>query len=183
MQFGEDVDKIVGYARDEAMRTGHYGISQDHLVLGMIRHGANAGAGTLEALGVDLKDMKAALDQAMMRPSSIPYNEINMVRLSESAGNAMNLAAVEAMKDGRVTVDSRDVLTGICRGTGSLAKNYLANHGISAAGIAGAGKQHACAESMQTLPLAEDIASALEAEIRTILRDSGTTDKKNTPYN
>lgn len=183
MEFGEDILKIVEYARDEAMRTGHYGVSQDHLVLGMIRLGGNAGTETLSALGIDLKEMKSAMDQAMMRPSPIPYEEINEVRLSESSRNAMNLGAVEAIKNGRDKVNARDLLAGICRGTGSLAKNYLAVHGISASSISGAAASNEKRESMQALPLAEDIASALEAEIRTILRDNGTRNKKNnTPF-
>lgn len=182
MEFGEDILKIVEYARDEAMRTGHYGISQDHLVLGMIRHRDNPGADTLAALGIDLKEMKDAMDSAMMRPSSIPYGEINGVRLSESSRNAMNLGAVEAVKGGRDRVDARDLLAGVCRGTGSLAKNYLANHGISAASISGATGLKDGRDSMQALPRAEDIASALEAEIRTILRDNGPKDRNNTPF-
>ena len=32
----EELNRIINYAREEAMRTGSYGIGPDHLMLGLI---------------------------------------------------------------------------------------------------------------------------------------------------
>ena len=37
MRISDELNLIVRYAREEAMRTGSYGIGVDHLVLGILR--------------------------------------------------------------------------------------------------------------------------------------------------
>lgn len=39
--LSEEINSIVSYARDEAMRTGSYVIETDHLLLGLLRHADN----------------------------------------------------------------------------------------------------------------------------------------------
>ena len=41
MKISDELNLIVRYAREEAMRTGSYGIGTDHLVLGILRHADN----------------------------------------------------------------------------------------------------------------------------------------------
>ena len=41
IKFSPELLCILNYARDEAMRTGSYGIGPDHLFLGIIRHVEN----------------------------------------------------------------------------------------------------------------------------------------------
>ena len=41
MRIAEELNDIVKYAREEAMRTGSYGIGVDHLMLGLLRHAEN----------------------------------------------------------------------------------------------------------------------------------------------
>ena len=42
IKISDELNDIIRYARDEAMRTGSYGIGPDHLFLGILRHGENA---------------------------------------------------------------------------------------------------------------------------------------------
>ena len=41
IKFSNEMLSILGYARDEAMRTGSYGVGADHIVLGLLRHRDN----------------------------------------------------------------------------------------------------------------------------------------------
>ena len=41
IKVSEELNFIIRYAGDEAMRTGYYAIGHDHLFLGIIRHGDN----------------------------------------------------------------------------------------------------------------------------------------------
>ena len=51
IKFSQELLTILGYARDEAMRTGCYGIGADHIVLGLLRPRANNASRGLAACG------------------------------------------------------------------------------------------------------------------------------------
>ena len=42
IRISDELNDIIRYARDEAMRTGSYSIGPDHPFLGILRHGDNA---------------------------------------------------------------------------------------------------------------------------------------------
>ena len=50
ISISDELNAIINYSRDEAMRTGSYGIAPDHLFLGIIRHGENTAADALRGL-------------------------------------------------------------------------------------------------------------------------------------
>ena len=60
MEIGisDELNSIINYSREEAVRTGSYGIAPDHLFLGILRHRENTASDTLRGLGTDLEEMK-----------------------------------------------------------------------------------------------------------------------------
>ena len=38
IRISEELNLILNFSREEAMRTGSYGIGPDHMMLGIIRH-------------------------------------------------------------------------------------------------------------------------------------------------
>ena len=58
MKISDELNLIVRYAREEAMRTGSYGIGTDHLVLGILRHADNNACRALRGLGADPEHVK-----------------------------------------------------------------------------------------------------------------------------
>ena len=76
IKISRELNVIMNFARDEAMRTGSYGISPDHLFLGIIRHGDNGAADTLRALGVDLDEFKKFIDERIRTDKYIPFSEL-----------------------------------------------------------------------------------------------------------
>ena len=58
IKISDELNDIIRYARDEAMRTGSYGIGPDHLFLGILRHGENAACKVIVGLGVDTDGFK-----------------------------------------------------------------------------------------------------------------------------
>ena len=79
IRISEELNSIINYAREEAMRTGSYGIGPDHLFLGIIRHGDNPGCTTLRGLGADLNSMKAFIDSRIFTNEQIPYSELENI--------------------------------------------------------------------------------------------------------
>ena len=53
IKVSEELNGIIKYAVEEAMRTGSYGIGPDHLFLGIIRHEESAPSRALQGLGID----------------------------------------------------------------------------------------------------------------------------------
>ena len=60
-QRSQHADRVLDLARAEAERFGHRYLGPEHLVLGMLRHGASGASRVLEAHGVDLAAARAAL--------------------------------------------------------------------------------------------------------------------------
>ena len=58
IKISDELNAIINFSREEAMRTGSYGISPDHLFLGILRHGNNVASGILQSLGTDMAEFK-----------------------------------------------------------------------------------------------------------------------------
>ena len=100
MKISEEFDQIVGFAREEAMRTGSYSIGADHLLLGLLRHGSNDAVKAMKDCGMDTCACKKELDSRIFHEHSIPYEHEDEVRLNREGSNTVSLAIAEAMKDG-----------------------------------------------------------------------------------
>lgn len=127
VRFSGEVDRIAGYARDEAMRTGWYGIGIDHLFLGILRHSDNDVCNLLRGLELDLGEMKEFLDSRLMQDKPVPYNDFDKVRLTRCTQNIMSLAVYEALKYNSPEVLSTHLLLAMIRNEESWGKTYLVN--------------------------------------------------------
>lgn len=131
MRISEELNLIVKYARDEAMRTGSYGIGTDHLMLGMIRHGENNACKALAGLGIDLTEMKSYIDMHVFRQSNIPYSEIDQIVLSRAAQSILNLTILEATRLRNPDTDGTHLLLAISRSSDNYAQNFLKQKGLT----------------------------------------------------
>lgn len=129
-QVSQEVLKILSYARDEAMRTGDYSISPDHILLGILRHADNDAARALSALGIDLAEMKTAIESSLFRPKSISYSESDRITFSRSAQNTLNLTIVEATMASSDRIIAIHLLLAIANSSGSASLQYLKSFGI-----------------------------------------------------
>ena len=58
IRISDQLNSIISYSREEALRTGSYGIAPDHLFLGILRHKENAAADALLGVGTNLQELK-----------------------------------------------------------------------------------------------------------------------------
>ena len=131
MRISDELNLIVRYAREEAMRTGSYGIGIDHLMLGILRHGDNDACRTLRGLGADPEEMKQFIDMHIFRQGSIPYSDADQVVLSRSAQSLLNLTILEATRLKHAETDGSHLLLAVCRTEGNYSQAFLKNRGIS----------------------------------------------------
>ncbi len=130
ISLSEEVNTIIGYARDEAMRTGSYAIETDHLLLALLRHRDNDACRKLETLGVNLDEFKDFVDAKIFRKQGIPYFDEDKIMLSRGARNTINLAVLEASMDNGTKASSIHLLLAICRSCGCISETYLREEGL-----------------------------------------------------
>ena len=125
IKISDELGGIIKYSREEAMRTGSYGIGPDHLFLGIIRHRDNAACNVLMELGADPDAMKSYIDSRIFTGEEVPYSEIENIAYSRQAQNVLNLSVLEASRLGVDEASSQHLLLALSRVSGTYGQNYL----------------------------------------------------------
>ena len=66
--FSKRVQKIMKYAKEEAIQLGHSYVGSEHLLLGILREGSGRAVGMLEELGCNLDEMRLMIED-MVKPA------------------------------------------------------------------------------------------------------------------
>ena len=130
ISISDELNSIINYSRDEAMRTGSYGIAPDHLFLGIIRHGENTAVDALRGLACDLQEMKQFIDNHIFTNEHIPYSDIEKISFSRGAQNALSFTILEASRLKSPQASSQHLLLALCKTGSSYGSTYLRDTGI-----------------------------------------------------
>ena len=130
IQVSDELNGIIGYAREEALRTGSYGIGPDHLFLGILRHKENHAYATLEGLEVDTEQLKKFIDSRITTSEQIPYSELDHITFSRGAQNVLSLTVLEATRLHSEVAAAEHLLLALCRTTGSYGQAFLRGVGV-----------------------------------------------------
>lgn len=130
ISISDELNSIINFSREEAMRTGSYGIAPDHLFLGILRHAENAAADTLRGMGMDVGEMKQFIDSRIFTNEHIPYSDIDRISFSRGAQNALSFTILEATKVHCREASSQHLLLALCRMGDSYGATYLHDLGI-----------------------------------------------------
>lgn len=130
IRISGELNDIIRYAKDEAMRTGSYGIGPDHLFLGVLRHGDNAAFRTVTGLGIDADNFKRFIDSHIFTNEPIPYAESDKISFTRYAQNVLSITVLEASKQGVDEANSLHLLLALCRTTENYGQAYLRQHGV-----------------------------------------------------
>ena len=136
IKISDELNAIINYARQEAMRTGSYGIAPDHFFLAIIRHGNNTACDVLKALETDIEEFKQFIDSRIFTNESIPYAEADHITFSRGAQNVLSITVLEASRTGSGTASSQHLLLALGRSTGGYGISYLRDIGIDYGRIA-----------------------------------------------
>lgn len=135
MKISQEFDAIVGFAREEAMRTGSYSIEADHLFLGILRHGGNSAVQALRTSGIDTAACKKEIDSLIFREQGIPYGREDEIRLGREGSNTVSLAIAEAISEGAEEAGAVHLLKAIFKQEKSHTGEYLRRRGVSIADL------------------------------------------------
>ena len=130
IRISGELNDIIRYAKDEAMRTGSYGIGPDHLFLGVLRHGDNVAFRTVTGLGIDADNFKRFIDSHIFTNEPIPFAESDKISFTRYAQNVLSITVLEASKQGVDEANSLHLLLALCRTTENYGQAYLRQHGV-----------------------------------------------------
>ena len=130
ISISDELHSIINFSREEAMRTGSYGIAPDHLFLGILRHRENIAADALRAAETDLEEMKQFIDSHIFTNEHIPYSDIDKVSFSRGVQNVLSFTILEATKVRSAQASSQHLLLALCKAGGSYGSTYLHDLGV-----------------------------------------------------
>ncbi|MDD3915586.1 MAG: Clp protease N-terminal domain-containing protein, partial [Synergistaceae bacterium] len=132
--FTERGRKVVQLAHREALRLGHDVVGTEHVLLAILSEGEGAGVQTLEALGVNLAELRSRIESTVgkshpiLKPVDLP--------LSPRAKRVFDLSVREARNMGVNYVGTEHILLGILAEGESAAARVLLGLGIDHATLA-----------------------------------------------
>lgn len=131
MEISEEFRTIIVLAREEAMRTGCYSITPDHIVLGILRHGSNRAFGILTQLGIDPGELRRHIETYYFHRNSIPYQEEEKVLLTSESESVLKRSYLEASDTNGTDVKAVHLLLAVSHCPGSVSREFLRFKGIS----------------------------------------------------
>ena len=132
--------KVIELAAEAARRLDHNYIGTEHLLLGLLREGEGIGAAVLESLGVDLAELRSALEVFASPEGSSREEEPSRpaeraaaaeVRLTPRAIKALELAAEEARRFGHSQIGTGHLLIGLVREGEGIGARILQGLGVN----------------------------------------------------
>jgi hypothetical protein len=126
-RFSHDARLVVVGAQEEARERGHNFIGGEHLLLALLRQKGSAAVRALEAMGVDLADVRAQVDAAIGTGSRAPSGHIPF---TPSAKRVLECALREALQLEDTSIGTEHVLLGIVREREGVAASVLMTYGV-----------------------------------------------------
>ncbi len=130
ISISDELSSIINFSREEAMRTGSYGIAPDHLFLGIIRHRENTAVDALRGAMIDIDEMKQFIDEKIFTNEHIPYSDIDKISFSRGTQNALSFTILEATKLRSSQASSQHLLLALCKAGSSYGSTYLHDLGV-----------------------------------------------------
>lgn len=124
-----DIRIILSFAREEAIRLGSLTIRTDHIFLGLLRHRRCEAVAVLNALGVQLQEIKRSIETLIAAPQPIPFGQSSQVALSVEGRDLVSKEVSRLVPDGE-TPDSTHLLLAIMTSTDGVSHQVLSDAGI-----------------------------------------------------
>ena len=175
IKFSQELLSILNYARDEAMRTGSYGIGADHIMLGLLRHRDNNASRALAACGIGLDSLKEAIDRKVFSEKAVPWQDRAMVRPTRAAAAQLSAAAYEALKYGQHEILSSHFLLALVRSGNGAAADLLRERGLEYGQLRDLmhGHRFILPREKTVLPKVEDLLGPLGEQLTRLYGQTG----------
>jgi len=95
-KFSARVKEVISLSREEALRLGHDYIGTEHLILGMIREGEGGALGLLEKAGVDILELRQAIEFATKGTATNNIKNLANIPLTKQSEKVLKITHLEA---------------------------------------------------------------------------------------
>jgi len=130
-QFSQRIKDVLGYSKEEAVRLGNSHISVEHLFLGILRDGEGLAIDVLVVLGVELYDLRMAIEKNIRNDQPSTVNDPDSLPLLKSAERILKLTHLEARSMKEKTIDTNHLLLAILKDDNNYATRYLVENDIT----------------------------------------------------
>src|ERR671937_548972 len=127
-KFTERAKKVLVLAQEEAQRLNHNYIGTEHLLLGLVREGEGIAAKVLGHLGVELNQVRSAIEHTIGRGDRMVTGDIS---LTPRAKKVIELAVEEARRLNHSYIGTEHLLLGLVREGEGIAFGVLESLGVS----------------------------------------------------
>ncbi len=126
-RYTERAQRVIVLAQDEARRLNYDYVGTEHLLLGLIREGEGIAAKALQALGIQLEQVRAEVEKMIGKGSASSRGEIGFTPRAKKV--MVELAIEEARLLGHNYVGTEHILLGLIREGEGVAAQVLQNLG------------------------------------------------------
>ncbi len=123
--FSAQVKEIISFSREEALRLGNDFIGTEHLLLGVIREGDNAGIKILKSFNVDLYELRKEIELAIKDKTGKNIANINSLPLTKQAEKVIRVTVLEAKALKSSTVETEHLMLSILKNKENIATQIL----------------------------------------------------------
>ena len=126
-KFTERARRVLTLAQEEAQRFQHNYIGTEHLLLGLVREGEGVAAKVLTNLGIQLNDVRRAVEYIIGRGDRVAPGDIG---LTPRAKKVIELAVDEAKLMKHQYIGTEHLLLGLVREGEGIAAGVLEGMGV-----------------------------------------------------
>jgi ATP-dependent Clp protease ATP-binding subunit ClpC len=123
--FSPQVKEIISFSREEALRLGNDFIGTEHLLLGIIREGEGTAVKILQALNVDLYELRKEVELAVKDKTGKNIANINSLPLTRQAEKVIRVTVLEAKALKSPTVETEHLMLSILKNRENVCTQIL----------------------------------------------------------
>ncbi len=128
-QFSPRIKDVLSYSREEAIRLGNEHIGLEHIFLGILRDGEGIAIDILTNLGVNLTEVKTAIENKLRNKKEIDPQA--SIQLLKSAEKALKIVYLEARAFNSPTINTGHLLLAILKDKESDIASVLSEFHIN----------------------------------------------------
>ena len=129
--FSKGIRKVLKFAKEEAVRLAHSYVGSEHLLLGVIKDDKGKASLMLKSIGVDLREMKAAIEE-LIKPSSANGGTFTLghLPLTRRADRVLRLSFNESKKFNEEAANQTHLLLALSKENEGVASQILGSYSI-----------------------------------------------------
>ena len=129
-KYSQRIKDVLNYSKEEAIRLGNAYIGTEHLFLGILRDGEGLAVDVLLTLGVDLFDLKKAIEGSLRSDHPLEISTTENIPLLRSSERVLKLVHLEAKSLKNDIIDTGHLLLAILKDETSLVTVKLRDMNI-----------------------------------------------------